>query len=182
MDMPTLTAAFWRYDRTQPLIDGRISPEGFRLDCSVLRPEQAFALAFGEAPFDITPNPRFLFYSAKHREAYNHLLYGIRERKGFVQLTGEIGTGKTTLCRCLLDQLPPHVDVALILNPKLTDIELLATVCDELGIAQRPEVGTLLCEARRARTILIDLLEHRASEDLADRGGRLGQSHQSLVD
>ena len=54
MDMPTLTAAFWRYDRTQPLIDGRISPEGFRLDCSVLRPEQAFALAFGEAPFDIT--------------------------------------------------------------------------------------------------------------------------------
>jgi general secretion pathway protein A len=52
-----------------------------------------------EPPFDITPNPRFLFYSAKHREAFNHLLYGIRERKGFVQMTGEVGAGKTTLCR-----------------------------------------------------------------------------------
>ena len=55
-----------------------------------------------EPPFDITPNPRFLFYSAKHREAFNHLLYGIRERKGFVQLTGEVGAGKTTLCRAML--------------------------------------------------------------------------------
>src|SRR5690606_23894837 len=55
-----------------------------------------------EAPFDITPNPRFLFNSAKHREAFNHLLYGIRERKGFVQLTGEVGAGKTTICRSLL--------------------------------------------------------------------------------
>ena len=58
-----------------------------------------------DAPFDITPNPRFLFYSATHREAFNHLLYGIRERKGFVQLTGEVGAGKTTLCRAALDQL-----------------------------------------------------------------------------
>ena len=57
------------------------------------------------APFDITPNPRFLFHSTKHREAFNHLLYGIRERKGFVQLTGEVGAGKTTLCRALLEQL-----------------------------------------------------------------------------
>ncbi len=56
-----------------------------------------------EAPFDITPNPRFLFYSAKHREAFNHLLYGIRERKGFVQLTGEVGAGKTTLCRAAME-------------------------------------------------------------------------------
>ena len=54
-----------------------------------------------QAPFDITPNPRFLFHSTKHREAFNHLLYGIRERKGFVQLTGEVGAGKTTLCRAL---------------------------------------------------------------------------------
>ena len=58
-----------------------------------------------EPPFDITPNPRFLFYSARHREAFNHLLYGIRERKGFVQLTGEVGAGKTTLCRAMLEQL-----------------------------------------------------------------------------
>jgi type II secretory pathway predicted ATPase ExeA len=60
-----------------------------------------------EPPFNITPNPRFLFFSAKHREAFNHLLYGIRERKGFVQLTGEVGAGKTTLCRALLEQLGP---------------------------------------------------------------------------
>ena len=59
-----------------------------------------------EAPFTITPNPRFLYLSAKHREALNHLLYGIRERKGFVQLTGEVGAGKTTLCRALLEELP----------------------------------------------------------------------------
>src|SRR6202453_5440150 len=70
-----------------------------------------------EPPFNITPNPRFLFYSAKHREAFNHLLYGIRERKGFVQLTGEVGAGKTTLCRALLEQLGPAFSTALILNP-----------------------------------------------------------------
>ena len=55
-----------------------------------------------EAPFSITPNPRFLYYSAKHREALNHMLYGVRERKGFVQITGEVGAGKSTLCRALL--------------------------------------------------------------------------------
>src|SRR5438445_7583928 len=73
-----------------------------------------------EAPFDITPNPRFLFYSAKHREAFNHLLYGIRERKGFVQLTGEVGAGKTTLCRAMLEQLDGHYATALILNPVMS--------------------------------------------------------------
>ena len=72
-----------------------------------------------EPPFAITPNPRFLFYSAKHREAFNHLLFGIRERKGFVQLTGEVGAGKTTLCRALLEQLGRHFSTALILNPAL---------------------------------------------------------------
>src|SRR5207237_2933117 len=74
-----------------------------------------------EPPFDITPNPRFLFYSARHREAYNHLLYGLRERKGFVQLTGEVGAGKTTLCRAMLEQLDPqHYATALILNPVMS--------------------------------------------------------------
>ena len=77
-----------------------------------------------EPPFNITPDPRFLFYSAKHREAFNHLLYGIRERKGFVQLTGEVGAGKTTLCRALLDELGDKYSTALILNPVL-DAELL---------------------------------------------------------
>ncbi|MCZ7625994.1 MAG: AAA family ATPase [Candidatus Methylomirabilis sp.] len=88
-----------------------------------------------EAPFSMTPDPRYLYMSERHREALAHLLYGVAEGGGFVQLTGEVGTGKTTLCRCLLEQLPPRVDVALILNPRLTDIELLAVVCDELRIS-----------------------------------------------
>ena len=87
-----------------------------------------------EAPFDITPNPRFLFYSAKHREAYNHLLYGIRERKGFVQLTGEVGAGKTTLCRALLSQLDSNFSTALILNPILNADELVKAIATEFGL------------------------------------------------
>ena len=69
-----------------------------------------------EPPFSITPNPRYLFYSARHREAFNHMVYGIRERKGFVQLTGEVGAGKTTLCRALLEELGNNCSTALILN------------------------------------------------------------------
>jgi general secretion pathway protein A len=87
-----------------------------------------------EPPFDITPNPRFLFYSAKHREAYNHLLYGLRERKGFVQLTGEVGAGKTTLCRALLEQLDARYSTALILNPVMSPDELMKAVAIEFGL------------------------------------------------
>ena len=87
-----------------------------------------------EQPFSITPDPRFLYMSARHREALAHLLYGLGEGGGFVQLTGEMGTGKTTICRCLLEQVPDNVDIALVLNPKVTSTELIATVCDELGI------------------------------------------------
>ena len=87
-----------------------------------------------EPPFDITPNPRFLFYSAKHREAFNHLLYGIRERKGFVQLTGEVGAGKTTLCRALLEQLDGHFATALILNPVMSADELIKAIAIEFGL------------------------------------------------
>ena len=86
------------------------------------------------APFDITPNPRFLFHSSKHREAFNHLLYGIRERKGFVQLTGEVGAGKTTLCRALLEQLDAHFSTALILNPVLNPDELMKAIATEFGL------------------------------------------------
>jgi len=87
-----------------------------------------------ERPFSIAPDPRFLYMSRQHREALAHLLYGIGEGGGFVQLTGEVGTGKTTICRCLLEQLPEHVDMALILNPRVSAQELLASVCDELKI------------------------------------------------
>src|SRR5512134_29747 len=99
-----------------------------------------YAPHFGlrEPPFSITPDPRFLYLSQAHREALAHLLYGIGEGGGFVQLTGEVGTGKTTLCRCLLEQLPARVEVALILNPRVTVAEFLASVCDELRIS-RPE-------------------------------------------
>lgn len=88
-----------------------------------------------EAPFDITPNPRFLFYSAKHREAFNHLLFGIRERKGFVQLTGEVGAGKTTLCRAMLDELNGRFSTALILNPMMSADELMKAIATEFGLA-----------------------------------------------
>jgi general secretion pathway protein A len=88
-----------------------------------------------EEPFSIAANPRFLYMSTRHREALAHLLYGIRSDSGFVLLTGEVGTGKTTVCRCLLEQLPENTDVAFILNPKVTVIELLSSICDELGIA-----------------------------------------------
>ncbi len=87
-----------------------------------------------EPPFDITPNPRFLFYSAKHREAFNHVLYGIRERKGFVQLTGEVGAGKTTLCRAMLEELHGHYSTALILNPALNPDQLMKAITMEFGL------------------------------------------------
>ena len=87
-----------------------------------------------QAPFDITPNPRFLFHSTKHREAFNHLLYGIRERKGFVQLTGEVGAGKTTLCRALLEQLDSNFSTALIMNPVLNPDEMIKAIATEFGL------------------------------------------------
>jgi general secretion pathway protein A len=86
------------------------------------------------SPFDLTPNPRFLFYSPQHREALNHLLYGIRERKGFVQLTGEVGAGKTTLCRAALEQLGEDYCTALILNPVLSATQLMKAIAKEFGI------------------------------------------------
>lgn len=90
-----------------------------------------------DQPFSITPNPRFLFYGAKHQEALNHLLYGIRERKGFVQLTGEVGSGKSTLCRALLDELGNNYSSALILNPVLDADALVKNVAMEFGLSVR---------------------------------------------
>ncbi len=89
-----------------------------------------------EAPFSITPDPRFVYLTAQHRDALAHLLFGINQGGGggFVQLTGEVGTGKTTLCRLLMAQVPENVRIALVLNPMQQPIELLRTICDELRI------------------------------------------------
>ncbi|QJD98873.1 AAA family ATPase [Massilia forsythiae] len=87
-----------------------------------------------QAPFSIAPDPRYLFMSERHREALAHLLYGIGSGGGFVLLTGEIGAGKTTVCRCFIEQVPQDCRLAYIFNPKLTVEELLLTICDEFRI------------------------------------------------
>ncbi len=99
-----------------------------------------YAAFFGlkQEPFSIAPDPRLLFMSEQHREALAHLLYGVQGGGGFVLLTGEIGAGKTTVCRCFLEQVPAHCNVAYIFNPKLTVIELLETVCHEFGVGVVP--------------------------------------------
>jgi general secretion pathway protein A len=122
---------------------------------------------FREAPFSIAPDPRYLYMSERHREALAHLLYGISSEGGFVLLTGEVGTGKTTVCRCLLEQVPAEVEIAFVLNPRLSTSELLAGICDELRIPY-PESNTSLKlftdrinnrllenHARGAKTVLI---------------------------
>lgn len=116
-----------------------------------------------ERPFSITPDPRFLYMSARHREALAHLLYGLGEGGGFVQLTGEVGTGKTTICRCLLEQVPENVDIAMVLNPKVTATELIATVCDELGVGYDAECSSI--------KVLVDIL-NRYLLDAYARGRR----------
>jgi general secretion pathway protein A len=89
-----------------------------------------------EKPFSITPDPRYLFMSERHGEALAHLVYGVTESGGFMQLTGEVGTGKTTLVRTLLqNRMPKNADVAVVLNPQLSTHEFLATICEELGVA-----------------------------------------------
>ena len=98
---------------------------------------------FKSTPFSISPDPHFIYMSEDHQEGLAHLLYGINQGGGFVTLTGEVGTGKTTLCYCLLEQLPDKIDIALVLNPKLNTVELLATVCDELQITYDQDKLTL---------------------------------------
>lgn len=118
--------------------------------------ESSFGLT--EAPFSISPDPRYLYMSRRHQEAMAHLRYGIQESGGFVQLTGEVGTGKTTICRSMLEQLPDNVDVALILNPQISHNELLAALCDEIGVSY-PEGAS--------PKQLLDLLNERLIENFA---------------
>lgn len=111
---------------------------------------------FPEPPFSIAPDPRYLYMSERHREALAHLLYGVESDGGFVLLTGEVGTGKTTVCRCLLEQLPAHCNVAFILNPKLSVPELLSTVCDEFGIAYPSGTDSIKVFTDRINAYLLD--------------------------
>ena len=99
-----------------------------------------------EAPFSIAVNPRYLYMSPRHRDALAHLLYGVGAGGGFILLTGEVGTGKTTLNRCLIEQLPDQADVAVVLNPALDARDLLACVCEELGITTESPVAPGLKE------------------------------------
>jgi general secretion pathway protein A len=120
-----------------------------------------------EKPFSITPDPRYLYMSERHAEALAHLIYGVRESGGFIQLTGEVGTGKTTLVRSLLQQLPEFADVAVVLNSQLSRVEFLGAICEELHVAlpeQRNSVKALTDvlnsfllhnHSRGRRTILI---------------------------
>ncbi|WP_394129676.1 ExeA family protein [Shewanella maritima] len=129
-------------------------------------------------PFSIAPNPHYLFLSDRHKEALAHLTYGLGETGGFVLLTGEVGTGKTTVSRSLLQQLPDNTDTAFILNPSLTELELLATLCDELHIqyGEQPTLKQLtdlisqyLLENHRNKrntVLIIDEAQHLRSEVL----------------
>lgn len=110
-----------------------------------------------EKPFAITPDPRYLFMSERHAEALAHLLYGITESGGFIQLTGEVGTGKTTVVRSLLERMPGHADVAVILNPQQTPLQFVLSICEELGIFVRDEDTASLKD-------LIDILNKRLLE------------------
>ena len=118
-----------------------------------------------EKPFAITPDPRYLYLSERHAEALAHLLYGIDDAGGFVQLTGEVGTGKTTTVRGLLADLPEHADIALILNPRVTPLEFLAGICDELHV-ELPSA---------ARSSVKDIVDHlnRFLLDAHSRGRRV---------
>ncbi len=127
-----------------------------------------YAAYFGltEPPFSIAPDPRYLYLSERHSEARAHLLYGLEHGGGFVQLTGEVGTGKTTLCRSVMAALPESIEVALILNPRISEHELLQSLCDELRINYPPGLSTkqivdrlnhhlLRIHAEGRRTVLI---------------------------
>jgi general secretion pathway protein A len=116
--------------------------------------EAFFGLA--EPPFSITPDPRYLFPSSRHTEALGHLFYGVSAAGGFIQLTGEVGTGKTTVVRSLLAREPADVDIALVLNPRVTVTEFLQTLCEELAVpvteAQKTRVKSLV-DALTARLL-----------------------------
>src|SRR3989338_3949178 len=110
-----------------------------------------------QKPFSVTSNPSFLFLSQRHREALAHLTYGIRERVGFIEITGEIGTGKTTICRALLNQLDEKTKTAFIFNSNLSELQLMQTIIEDLGIKTD----------KKNRTALFNELNHFLIQQLS---------------
>jgi general secretion pathway protein A len=110
-----------------------------------------------EFPFNVTPDPRFLFFSDRHREAFDSLLYGVEHRKGFIILTGEVGCGKTTICRSVLNSLPGTVHSALILNPSITVAQLVRSILLDLDI--EPKGGDKLVHVAQLNRFLLQCLE-----------------------
>ncbi len=131
-------------------------------DVETVMYEQYFGLK--EKPFSLTPDPRFLFLSADHKGALDHLLYGIKRREGFLAITGDIGTGKTTICRTLLERLDPGVQTALILNPLLSEREILSAILEDFGITY---------PGQPPRKTLIDLLNLFLLDQAKSGGGAI---------
>src|SRR3990172_1431743 len=133
----------------------------------------------GEKPFSLTPDPRYLFLSASHREALAHVLYGIEQGEGFISVTGEVGTGKTTLCWTLLERLGPDTEVAFLFNPMLSGEELLRAISTEFGLASEglsrarvnEQLNRFLLEQRRAGKrvlLIIDEAQNLPSQTLEE--------------
>lgn len=128
----------------------------------------------GESPFNITPDPRYLFFSRRHREAYEHILFGVTERKGFVQITGEVGAGKSTLSRAVLEELDEGYATALILNPVMTGIQLLRSILRELDLNDRgndrvrlqERLNEFLLEQARSDTVVVLFIDE--AQDMSD--------------